>query len=158
MNSIIMQPPKTVEILGGVEYLTSDFVLSVIIKPYKYGSSGTIDLVSTLNVPYENIRGIQWVKGTTDTSYVPLNPNACYIYYYYSNRDYTGTLRWQIATAQQNTSERHYTMTIRVMYIKGTAPTGIGDYGTFYLTSETELVINKFGESEENFYKYFTVI
>ena len=49
-------------------------------------------------------------------------------------------------------------MTIRVMYIKGTAPTGIGDYGTFHLTSETELVINKFGESEENFYKYFTVI
>lgn len=58
MNSIIMQSPKTFEILGGVEYLTSDFVLPVIIKPYKYGDSGTIDLVSTLNVPYQNIRSI----------------------------------------------------------------------------------------------------
>lgn len=158
MNGIVMQPPKTVEVIGGVEYLTSDFTLPVIIKLYQYGNGGTIDLVSSLNVPYQNIRSIQWVKGTADTAYVPLNANACYIYYYYSNRDYTGTLRWQIATSQQNTSELRYTMTIRVMYIKGTSPTGIGDYGTFNLTSETELVIDKFGKSEENFYKYFTIV
>ena len=158
MNGIVMQSPKTVEVIGGVEYLTSDFTLSVIIEKYKYGGGGTIDLVSSLNVPYQNIRSIQWVQGTTDTTYVPLNKNACYIYYYYSNRDYSGTLRWQIATSQQNTSELHYTMVIRVMYIKGTSPIGIGDYGTFNLTSETELVIDKFGESEENFYKYSTIV
>lgn len=157
MNGIIMQPPKTVEILGGVEYLTSDFVLPVIIKPYDYGNGGNIDLVASLNVPYENIRGIQWVKGTADTAYVPLNKNACYVFYYYDNRDMPGHVHWQIATAQQNTSKLQYTMTIRVMYIKGTAPTGIGDYGTFRV-SDNKFVINKFGESEENFYKYFTVI
>ncbi len=157
MNSIIVQSPRTSEIIGDVEYLTSDFTLPVAIKLYKYGDGGTIDLVSSLGVPYQNIRGIQWVKGTADTAYVPLNKDGCYVYYYYSNRDYTGTLRWQIATSKQNTIELNYSITIRVMYIKGVSPTGIGDYGTFNLSKETEFVINKFAESEENFYKYFTI-
>ncbi len=157
MNSIVMQSPKTVEIIGGVEYISTNIEISLTVKSNESGSTSWISLSQTLGVEPTNIRSIQWVKATA-SEYLELGSSSWVQYSLGFVSGSVGRLETLInrKTFSGTLTDVQFNIFLKVEYIKGTAPTGLGDYGTFNAPNGTTITISDFAKAG-NFYKYFTI-